>query len=103
MSATATATSPTAPPTALLIRRLGGVEWPAAGDWPLPPGGSLEVRRTQRLRSRTARVPISGGTLVVDERGLHSTLDLRLASAPSATDGLAVHAEVTAAHADGSW
>ena len=106
MSATATisTTIPTAPPASLLIRRLGGVEWPAAGAWPLPPGGSLDVRRAPRLRSRTARVAIRGGTLVVDERGLHSTLDLHLAAAAQvAAGGLAVHAEVTAADADGTW
>jgi len=99
MSATATT-----PPTSRLIRRLDGLEWPAAGAWQLPVGVSLDVHRTQRFRSRAIRVPIRGGTLVVDERGLHSTLDLHLAPTyPLAAGGLALRAVVTAADRSGTW
>ena len=91
--------------SSMLIRRIDGIEWPAAGSWELPRGGSLDVCRPHRLRSNRTRLRVRGGTLDVDERGLHSTLDLRLdAAAPSATGGgLAVHATVTAADADGMW
>jgi hypothetical protein len=100
----ATATIPATPPTSRLIRRLDGVEWPATGTWRLPPSVALDVHRRQRFRSRGIRVPIHGGTLVVHEHGLHSTLDLHLApTQPLATAGLTLHAVVTAADGNGTW
>jgi hypothetical protein len=89
--------------TTNLIRRVDGVELPAAGWWAIAARQPVSLR-TVGLRRRTMSATVSGGVTIGDDPG-DSTLDLLVSpwAAESPDDDLAIHAVLAQADANGAW
>lgn len=88
--------------TANLIRRVDGVELPAAGWWVIAARQPVSLR-TVGLRRRTMSATVSGGVTIGDDPR-DSTLDLLVSPwSADSPDDLAIHATLAQADADGGW
>jgi hypothetical protein len=89
--------------TTNLIRRVDGIELPAAGWWPIAARQPVSLR-TIGLRRRTLSGTAAGG-VTIGEDPRDSTLDLVVSphDGSGSQGDLAIHAALAGASADGVW
>jgi len=87
-----------------LIQRIGDIEMPAAGKWPVAHGQEISVARRGRLRVRRSIHRTTGGELTIGRQLIGSTLVLALSDA-DASDPVAYRFEghIAGAAPWGAW